>query len=141
MGETVEFELVTPERLMLAEDVDMVVIPGSEGDFGVLPEHSPMISTVRPGVVNIYRKGAIIRRVFVSGGFTEVGPERCTLLAEKAMDIGDINRDSVNADLADAQARLRSAQPGGATAKSIERKIRIAEAMLAAAASVNKTGH
>ena len=67
MADTVEFELVSPERLLLSVPVEMVVVPGSEGDFGVLPGHAPMISTVRPGVISIWRDGAVDRRVCKRG--------------------------------------------------------------------------
>ncbi len=130
MDDTVEFELVTPERLLLSEEVDMVVIPGAEGDFGVLPGHAPMISSVRPGVVNIYEKDQISQSIFVSGGFAEVSAERCTLLAEKAMDVEDINAKDVEAALAKERQRLEAAEPGSADAKSIESKIHAALAML-----------
>ncbi len=69
MADRIEFELVTPERLAFSEPVEMVVVPGDEGDFGVLPGHAPMISTVRPGVITIYEGGAVRQRIFVAGGF------------------------------------------------------------------------
>ena len=72
----VEFELVSPERLLLSEGVEMVVVPGTEGDFGVLPRHTPMISTLRPGVIRVFEKGAAKESIFVAGGFAEVTPER-----------------------------------------------------------------
>jgi F-type H+-transporting ATPase subunit epsilon len=103
MAETTEFELVSPEQLLLSEPVEMVVVPGTEGDFGVLPGHAPMISTVRTGVISIYRGGSVDRRIFVAGGFAEVTPERCTVLADEAVALED-------ADLAAAQARLRDAE-------------------------------
>ena len=67
----VEFELVSPERLLVAQPVDMVVVPGGDGDFGVLPGHAPLISTVRPGVIEIYEGNAVSDRIFVAGGFAE----------------------------------------------------------------------
>ena len=76
-----ELELVSPERLLLSEPVDMAVIPGSEGDFGVLAGHSLLISTLRPGVIDVYEGNKVSERIFVSGGFAEVTPERVTVLA------------------------------------------------------------
>lgn len=83
------FELVTPERLVLSEDVHMVVVPGSEGDFGVLAGHAPVMSTIRDGELAIYRTaGAEPERIAIEGGFAEVGDNGLTVLAEKA-DVGD----------------------------------------------------
>ncbi|MDH5489950.1 MAG: ATP synthase F1 subunit epsilon, partial [Rhodospirillaceae bacterium] len=84
LPEMVEFELVAPERLVQSKSVGMVVVPCAEGDIGVLPGHAPLIGTVRPGVVDIFENDKITDRVFVSGGFVEVTPDRCTLLAEEA---------------------------------------------------------
>ena len=85
MAGTVDFELVSPERLVISAPVEMVVVPGAEGDFGVLPGHAPFISTVRTGVISIWSGGAVTQRIFVAGGFAEVNPERCTVLAEEAV--------------------------------------------------------
>ena len=84
MADKLQFELVSPERLLLSEAVAMVVVPGSEGNFGVLPGHSLLISTVRPGVIDVYadEQTEITERIFVSGGFAEVTAERCTVLAQ-----------------------------------------------------------
>ncbi len=98
----VQFELVSPEQLLVSEDVEMVVVPGSEGDFGVLPGHSPMISTVRPGVIHIFAGGTVSSRIFVAGGFAEVTESRCTVLAEEALPVDEIDRASVETDLKEA---------------------------------------
>lgn len=81
------FELVTPERLVRSEDVHMVVVPGSEGDFGVLEGHSPMMSTIRSGAaVEIYAAaGAAAERIEITGGFAEVNDKGLTILAESAV--------------------------------------------------------
>ena len=81
----VSFQLVMPEREVLATEADMVVVPGSEGDFGVLPGHAPLISTVRPGVIEVFQGTKAEQRFLVVGGFAEVTPERCTVLADEAM--------------------------------------------------------
>jgi F-type H+-transporting ATPase subunit epsilon len=80
----VTFRLVMPERELLATEADMVVVPGTEGDFGVLPGHAPLISTVRPGVLEVYQGNTVEQRFMVVGGFAEVTPERCTVLADEA---------------------------------------------------------
>ena len=81
----VSFRLVMPEREVLATEADMVVVPGSEGDFGVLHGHAPLISTVRPGVLEVYQGSKVEQRFIVVGGVAEVTPERCTVLADEAM--------------------------------------------------------
>lgn len=81
----VNFRLVMPERELLATEADMVVVPGSEGDFGVLPGHAPLISTVRPGVLEVFQGSKAEQRFLVVGGFAEVTPERCTVLADEAL--------------------------------------------------------
>lgn len=81
----VNFRLVMPERELLATEADMVVVPGSEGDFGVLPGHAPLISTVRPGVLEVFQGSKVEQRFLVIGGFAEVTPERCTVLADEAL--------------------------------------------------------
>jgi len=97
MADKVKFELVSPEKLLLSEEVAMVVVPGTEGNFGVLPGHALLISTVRPGVIDVYAQDqrAVTQRLFVSGGFAEVTPERCTVLADEAMPVKDIDRAAV----------------------------------------------
>ena len=77
------FELVTPEKLLRSDDVHMVVVPGSEGDFGVMAGHAPYMSTIRPGELAIYRQaGAEPERVAIQGGFAEVNEQGLTVLAE-----------------------------------------------------------
>jgi len=95
MVNTVDFELVAPEELLFAEPAELVVVPGAEGDFGVLPGHSPFISTLRTGVIAVYEKDAVNKRIFVSGGFAEVMPERCTVLADEAVALETANRSDV----------------------------------------------
>lgn len=132
----VQFELVSPEALVLAVDADMVVVPGAEGDFGVLPRHSRLISTVRPGVINVYQNGAVDQRIFVSGGFAEVTPQRCTVLATEAMDISAIDRAAIESELRDLNDDLSDAATDEEKGK-IQSAIVIAQSKLAAAQSSN----
>ncbi len=101
MADKVKFELVSPEKLLLSEEVAMVVVPGTEGNFGVLPGHALLISTVRPGIIDVYGQDqrAVTQRLFVSGGFAEVSPERCTVLADEAMPVKDIDRAAVEGEV------------------------------------------
>jgi F-type H+-transporting ATPase subunit epsilon len=104
----VQFELVSPERLIISAEVDMVVVPGTEGNFGVLPGHSPLISTIRPGTIDIYHGGAISERIFVVGGIAEVTPERCTVLADEAVAPSELSRAEIEADLQTVEGNLPS---------------------------------
>ena len=131
----VQFELVSPERLLLSRDVDMVVVPGAEGDFGVLPRHSLLISTVRPGVIDVYEGGVIKDRIFVGGGFAEVTPERCTVLADEAVPVDKIDLAEVEAQLKDLREDLSDA--GNESQTGVEKAIAIAEAKLAASTASN----
>ncbi len=105
MADLLHFELVSPERLLSSGKVAMVVVPGVEGDFGVLPGHAPMMSTIRPGAISIYEadSNSLTRRVFVDGGFAEVSDKGLTILAESAIPVGDIDPGAVATDLAAAR--------------------------------------
>ena len=136
----VSFELVTPDKLLMSEEVDMVVVPGSEGDFGVLPRHAPLIATLRNGVISIYENDAVKSRVFVGGGVAEVTPDRCTVLAEEAARLDELSREDIEArikeeseraELTDDEVERRSAEASVATAR----------AMLAALEQYGHGGH
>jgi F-type H+-transporting ATPase subunit epsilon len=128
----VEFELVSPEKLLLSEPVEMVVVPGEEGDFGVLHQHAPFISAVRPGVIKVHNGGKVTEQIFVSGGFAEVTPARCTVLAEQAVAVVDIDRGAAEQQLRDAREDLADATDEHQRDQA-ERQIAVAEAMMAAA--------
>src|SRR5687768_8633245 len=130
MAEKVQFELVAPERLLMSQAVDMVVVPGSEGDFGVLPGHAPLISTVRPGVIEVYEGNTVTDRIFVAGGFAEVTPERCTVLAEQADRIQDLDRGRVEAELKTLRDELAATRDEAERA-ALETRIDVADAKLA----------
>lgn len=89
MADKVEFELVSPEKLLVSQPVEMVVVPGADGLFGVLPGHAPMIVTVKPGVIDVYAANQtdVSRQIFVAGGFAEVTETRVTVLAQEAMEL------------------------------------------------------
>ena len=133
-ADKVAFELVSPEKLLLSRAVEMVVVPGSEGDFGVLPGHAPFISQVRPGVIDVHDGGAVSERIFVAGGFAEVTGERCTVLADEATRIGDLDHAAIEAEIKTLQGKLAGAGNDGDRA-AVEGRIAIAEAKLAALAA------
>ena len=131
MAETLKLELVSPEQLILSEDVEMAVLPGAEGDFGVLGGHSPLISTLRPGTIAVFENGAVKSRIFVAGGFAEVNPETCTVLAEEAEDVAELDRAAVEQALTDAREDLRDASED-AEREAATVRVAIAEAKLQA---------
>jgi len=131
MADKVEFELVSPAKLLYTGAIDMVVVPGSEGDFGVLPGHAPLISLVRPGVINVHDEGRVEQRIFVAGGFAEVTQTRCTVLADEAMPVADIDRAKAEGRLQAARGRLDAAE-SEADRAAARREIDVAEALVSA---------
>jgi F-type H+-transporting ATPase subunit epsilon len=105
----VSFRLVMPERELLATEADMVVVPGSEGDFGVLHGHAPLISTVRPGVLEVLQGNKVEQRFIVVGGIAEVTPERCTVLADEAMPFEQVTAEQLAQREKDAEEELSDA--------------------------------
>jgi F-type H+-transporting ATPase subunit epsilon len=140
MADKVKFELVSPEKLVLSEDVAMVVVPGGEGNFGVLPGHALLISTVRSGVIDVYAQDqrAVTQRLFVSGGFAEVTPERCTVLADEAMPVAEIDRGAVEAEAKTLESEVAGLKDEAARAAAEDKpellvRLRSSERRLAAA--------
>jgi F-type H+-transporting ATPase subunit epsilon len=131
MADRIQFELVSPERLLLSQAVEMVVLPGAEGDFGALPEHAPTVAALRPGVISVFDNGQVTERVFVAGGFAEVTPERCTVLAERALPVADLDRASAEKAIADGRDDLAEAKTDAARAAA-ENEIAVGEAAIAA---------
>jgi F-type H+-transporting ATPase subunit epsilon len=131
MAETLQFELVSPERLVLSQPAEMVVVPGAEGDFGAMPRHAPLISAVRPGVIDVYQGGAITSRIFVAGGFAEVTGERCTVLAEEAVAVSELDSAAVTARIEAARKSLAEAADDHGRGLA-QRELAIGEAMRSA---------
>ena len=126
----VTFELATPDRLWLSVEADMVVVPGREGDFGVLPDHAPLISSVRPGVIDVHQGDQISDRIFVADGFADVINSRCTVLAGEAMHLSDIDRAAAEKRLKDAEQALSQAKDDDKS--RAETDVAVAEALVAA---------
>jgi len=103
---SVALEIVSPEKLLLSRPVDMVVIPASEGDMGVLEGHAPMIVMLRGGLISLYEGDRVTDTLFVAGGFAEVTPERCTVLANEVSPVTDLNKAEGERRLAEAEATL-----------------------------------
>lgn len=131
MAETTQFELVSPEKLVLSRAVEMVVVPGSEGYFGVLPRHAPMISTLESGVIDIHEGGSVVDRIFVAGGFAEVTEERCTVLAEEAVPLAEIDATAAAKEAADVRDVLKDVTEAGERER-LEVRVATLEAMIRA---------
>ncbi len=113
---TIALEIISPERLLLARSVDMVVIPGTEGDLGILPGHAKLITSLRGGMIDLYENDAIVDRFFVSGGFAEVTEERCTVLADAIMKLAELDAQDAGDELARAEADYRDVDDANADA-------------------------
>lgn len=109
MAELLKFELVAPERLLLSEEVRQVTIPGTEGDFTVLAGHAPVLSTIRPGVVEVVDGGGAANRIFVRGGFAEVSPTGLTILAEQAIPMAELDADALAQQIKNAEEDVADA--------------------------------
>lgn len=135
MMQQFQFELVSPEKKIMSENVTMAVIPGTEGDFGVLSGHAPLISSIRTGIVEIYRENMNDKseQIFIAGGFADVTGESCTILAEQAINVRDISRDDISNKLAQAKEDLELAE--GIDKRRFEKRIEVYKAMHQAAAA------
>ena len=109
MAGTFKFELVTPERMAVSEDAAQVVVPGAEGEFTVLPGHSPVVSTLRPGILDATLANAKKIRLFVKDGFAECDAERLTILAERAIDVEALTGATLTAEIERAESDLATA--------------------------------
>lgn len=106
MSDKLSYEIVTPEALLASATADQIVVPGAEGDFGVLKGHAPFLSTIRPGVISILGGEGGDSRLFVKGGLAQVAPTGLTILAEESIDLDTVDRDAVTKDLATAESDL-----------------------------------
>jgi len=114
------FELVSPARLLFSGSVASVTIPGTEGEMGIYPGHSPVLSTLKPGVVTVYKDGGGTDRIFVKGGMVEVNPQGLTLLAEVAIPMAELNAQALAQQIKNAEEDLADAKPGEAQRKATE---------------------
>ena len=130
MADKVKLELVTPSRLLLETETDMVGVPGADGDFGVLPGHAPLLSTLRPGTLSVYDGEVVSERLFVAGGFAGVEDNRCVVLAEEAVPIAEITPELVTGRLEEARKKVAAAETKREK-DAAGHKLTIAEAMQA----------
>ena len=106
---TFQFELVSPEKLLLSRAVEMAVLPAAEGEMGVLPGHAPMIVALRGGTIAVRENGAETERLFVAGGFAEITPERVTVLAIEATPVAQLSRAEAERRVGEAEAAYAAA--------------------------------
>jgi F-type H+-transporting ATPase subunit epsilon len=128
------FELVSPEKLLFSKPVAMVNVPGGEGDYGVLPGHAPMITTVNPGVIEVFSENTTTasERIFVSGGFAETTQTRCTVLAVEAIPVGDLDRASLEGQAKELADKLAAATDSDRVAIHMQQQIIAAKIQAAA---------
>lgn len=117
---TLHFELVSPEKLVFSGDVDQVDVPGSEGDFGVLKDHAPFVTTLRPGILTVFAGGSA-QKIVVLGGFAEVSAEGLTVLADVAESVEDIDRAIIATHISAMESRIGKMEPGSELDKLITR--------------------
>lgn len=130
----VNLEIVSPERLLLSRPVDMVVIPASEGDMGVLEGHSPAIVMLRGGVIALYEGEQVTDQMYVAGGFAEVTPERCTVLANEVLAPADLSREEGERRLTTAQEALAQVDGNDVAAEELAlERVQSAQALIEAA--------
>ncbi|MBT5072942.1 MAG: F0F1 ATP synthase subunit epsilon [Kordiimonadaceae bacterium] len=125
MADKLHFELVSPARLLKSADVDMVVVPGTEGDFGVLPLHAPVVSTLRTGIVEVHDGGAA-EKLLVVGGFAEVNAEGLTILAEIAKPLSEVDKAAYEAELKDLDEDVQDAKNDDERARAEKARDKIA---------------
>ena len=134
MAEAFKFELVSPARLVLSEEASQVVVPGLEGDFTMLAGHSPFMTTVRPGVVEVTSATGKVAKIFVRGGFADASPAGLTILAEQAIPVEELKADVIAREIKDAEEDLADAKTDEAKRVARE-KLDQLQAVLGAARS------
>jgi F-type H+-transporting ATPase subunit epsilon len=120
MAESFKFELVSPERLLVSLDAESVVIPGSEGEMTVMARHAPVMTTVKPGVIEIFGANGEKESFVIFGGFADILPEGCTLLAESAVRVSEIDRDDLEKRVQDAREDVQDASDEASRSKAEE---------------------
>ncbi len=122
MAETVTMDLVSPEKLLLSDAYEMVVVPGTEGDFAVMAGHTAVTSSLRPGVISIYEGDVEKDRIFVNGGFAQIAEDKLTVLAEEAIHVADLDRTDLEQRIQNASEDVEDAKDDEARRKAQENK-------------------
>ena len=126
------FELVSPERILASEEAAMVVVPGEAGEFGVLADHAPLLSSIRPGVVSVHLPSGEVKKIFVAGGFADVSGKLCSVLAEEAVNVNELNRAELETHLKNLNDDLGFAGEDALKKAKVTADITIIQAKLAA---------
>ncbi len=126
MADKLHFELVSPEKLLMSLGVDMVVVPGVDGDFGVLINHAPVVSTLRTGILEVHN-GDTPEKILVVNGFAEVNPGGLTVLAEEAIHLADVDRAALEAELKNAEEDIADAKDEVILAKANKARDRLVD--------------
>ena len=102
---TISFDLVSPEKLLFNDDVGIIIVPGKDGDIGVLPGHSKVLSSLRPGRVMVYGEDkSLLKSFFITGGFVEINPEKCIVLAEGVNEMNDLDKNSIQQQIQELES-------------------------------------
>jgi len=121
---TISFDLVSPEQLLFNDEAGMIIVPGKDGDIGVLPRHSKVLSSLRPGRVMVYGESKdLLKSFFVAGGFVEINPEKCIVLAEGVNEMSDLDKDSIQQQVQELES---------SSSDSAKEKLTIAHSKIAA---------
>jgi len=121
---TISFDLVSPEQLLFNDEAGMIIVPGKDGDIGVLPRHSKVLSSLRPGRVMVYGESKdLLKSFFVAGGFVEINPEKCIVLAEGVNEMSDLDKDSIQQQVQELES---------SSSDSAKEKLTIAQSKIAA---------
>ena len=121
---TISFDLVSPEQLLFNDEAGMIIVPGKDGDIGVLPRHSKVLSSLRPGRVMVYGENKnLLKSFFVTGGFVEINPGKCIVLAEGVNEMSDLDKSSI-------QQQIQELESG--TSDSVKEELAIAQSKIAA---------
>ena len=122
MADMVTMDLVSPEKLLLSDAYEMIVVPGAEGDFAVMAGHTPITSSLRPGVISIYEGDKEKDRIFVNGGFVQVADDKMTVLAEEAIHVADLDRKDLEQRIQNAAEDIEDAKDDEVKRKAQENK-------------------
>ena len=125
----ISFDLVSPEKLLFNDDVGMIIVPGKDGDMGVLPGHSKVLSSLRPGRVMVYGEDKnLLKSFFITGGFVEINPEKCIVLAEGVNEMNDLDKNSIQQQIQELES---------SSSDTIKEELIIAQSKIAALESTH----
>lgn len=120
MADAYKFELVSPERLLVSEEVEWVVVPGTEGEMTVMAQHAPVMTVLKPGIVKVRFTSGNEDRYIVFGGFADILPDTCTLLAESAVRADDLDREDLTRRIEETRKEAEGAEEEGQRSAAAE---------------------